>query len=93
VQIVGKPDLEPSRRAFSFSFLFVRDSGAILREHMYDMATTRQVELRDRQFVQPASCCGTPQPTFLRVARIPPRAELDHGSVRDPYCHKRSGYA
>jgi len=49
--------------------------------------------LRDRQFVQPASCSVNATATFLRVARIPLRAEPDHGSVRNPYCHKRSGYA
>jgi hypothetical protein len=42
--------------------------------HFREMPTTRQVELRDRQLVEPASCCVNTTPTFLRVARNPTEA-------------------
>jgi hypothetical protein len=35
-----------------------RLSVAISTRHFSGLATTRQVELRDRQFVQPPSCCA-----------------------------------
>ena len=46
------------------------------------MATTGQVELRDRQFVQPSQLLREHQPTFLRVVTQPGQVPRPRGIFR-----------